>query len=209
MKYIQQLSGKLGQTIRDYTEKQGNADLELEKFAINSVISATHTADMSEEDQNDIIKKVETSGSNDTPKNDDFGDSINGEETEDGNEQPTEENVIHETGKESVNPSGCWPNGGINILPKDHKQVFVDAKLGVDDSENKKLNNLNIKENKTIFAENSFKSIIMKRINEIATEETTVQPITKPTTTPNIVPTRRQKPWKISPRPNPEPKAQN
>ena len=37
-KYIQQLSGKLGQSLRQLTDDQGAPDLELEKFAINSVL---------------------------------------------------------------------------------------------------------------------------------------------------------------------------
>ena len=57
------LSGKLGQSLRDYEEGLDSPDFELEKFAINSVISATNTSEMDKEDQEDIIKKVETSGS--------------------------------------------------------------------------------------------------------------------------------------------------
>jgi hypothetical protein len=70
-KFIEQLSGKLGQSLRQYTKEQGQPDFELEKFAINSVISATNTADMDEEDKNDIIKKINKSGKDDTQ---DFGD---------------------------------------------------------------------------------------------------------------------------------------
>ena len=61
-KYIQQLAGKLGTTLRKYTEDKGEPDFDLEKFAINSVISATHTAEMDAEDQKDIIKKIKSSG---------------------------------------------------------------------------------------------------------------------------------------------------
>jgi CxxC motif-containing protein len=61
-KYIQQLAGKLGTTLRKYSEDKGQPDFDLEKFAINSVISATHTAEMDEEDQKDIIKKIKSSG---------------------------------------------------------------------------------------------------------------------------------------------------
>lgn len=64
-KFIQQLSGKLGQSLRKYTDEQGQPDLELEKFAINSVISATHTSHMDQEDKNDIISKIENSGKKD------------------------------------------------------------------------------------------------------------------------------------------------
>jgi hypothetical protein len=64
-KYIQQLAGKLGTTLRKYTNDKGEPDFDLEKFAINSVISATHTAEMDEEDQKDIINKVKNSGDKD------------------------------------------------------------------------------------------------------------------------------------------------
>ena len=60
--FIEQLTGKLGQSLRKYTEQQGQPDFDLEKFAINSVISATHTAEMDEEDRKDIIKKINTAG---------------------------------------------------------------------------------------------------------------------------------------------------
>ena len=60
-KFIQQLTGKLGQSLRQYTDEQGQPDFELEKFAINSLLSATHTGEMDSEDQKDIIKKVKKS----------------------------------------------------------------------------------------------------------------------------------------------------
>ena len=61
-KYIEQLTGKLGQSLRTYTQNQGGPDFELEKFAVNSLLSATHTSQMDSTDQADIIKKVETAG---------------------------------------------------------------------------------------------------------------------------------------------------
>jgi hypothetical protein len=78
-KYIQQLTGKLGESLRAYTDEQGQPDFDLEKFAINSLLSATHTAEMDEEDRKDIIKKVNTSGDdgedNEDDNNNDSGDS--------------------------------------------------------------------------------------------------------------------------------------
>jgi len=85
-KFIQQLSGKLGEALRKYTEEQGQPDFELEKFAVNSVISATHTGDMDKEDMNDIIKKVKNSGKDDS-QNPDMGaqnDTDSGDDTNDG-----------------------------------------------------------------------------------------------------------------------------
>lgn len=61
-KFIEQLTGKLGQSLRAYNESQGQPDFDLEKFAINSLLSATHTAEMTPEDQKDIINKVKKSG---------------------------------------------------------------------------------------------------------------------------------------------------
>ena len=60
--YIQQLSGKLGQSLRTYEKEVGEPDFDLEKFAVNSVLSATNTGEMDTEDQKDIITKVKTSG---------------------------------------------------------------------------------------------------------------------------------------------------
>lgn len=64
-KFIEQLTGKLGQSLRKYEEEQGQPDFELEKFAINSVLAASHTSEMDPKDQGDIIKKVKSAGNND------------------------------------------------------------------------------------------------------------------------------------------------
>lgn len=60
--YIQQLAGKIGQSLRKYEKEIGDPDFELEKFVVNSVLSATNTGEMDAEDQKDIITKVKTSG---------------------------------------------------------------------------------------------------------------------------------------------------
>ena len=65
-KYIQQLSGKLGQSLRQYSKDEGQSDFDLEKFAVNSVLSATHTGEMDKEDQRDIINKVKSAGLKDS-----------------------------------------------------------------------------------------------------------------------------------------------
>lgn len=105
-KFIQQLSGKLGQSLRKYNKEQGNPDFELEKFAVNSVLSATHTSEMDPQDQKDIIKKVKTSGNDQSNDNKDNTDDVdvdlnvdNAENTDNqdsGEEKPTEENVVYE-----------------------------------------------------------------------------------------------------------------
>ena len=75
-KYIEQLTGKLGQSLRSYNQQQGQPDFQLEKFAINSLLSATHTSEMDETDRNDIVKKIQSAG-------DDTGDQS--QEPEDAN----------------------------------------------------------------------------------------------------------------------------
>ena len=82
-KFIEQLSGKIGQSLRKYTEETGQPDFELEKFAINSLLSATHTAEMDEDDKKDIIKKVNTSGAGETNDLEDSEDSDMGDDEND------------------------------------------------------------------------------------------------------------------------------
>lgn len=53
--YIEKLTGKLAQKIRDYNKI--NQDSDLNKFVINSLIPAT-IPEMDEEDTNDVIDKV-------------------------------------------------------------------------------------------------------------------------------------------------------
>lgn len=88
-KYIEQLTGKLGQSLRKYEETQGQPDFELEKFAINSLLAATHTGEMDEKDQKDIINKVSNSGKGDEPQS--SGD----------NETPTAPETAPETGEQA------------------------------------------------------------------------------------------------------------
>ena len=100
-KFIQQLTGKLGQSLRKYNEEQGQPDFELEKFAINSLLSATHTGEMDAEDQKDIINKVRKSGAGDKePSEEPMGDEAPAEKPEGddsldfGSEEDLEENLF-------------------------------------------------------------------------------------------------------------------
>ena len=52
-KYIQKLTGRLGQKLRELSE----VDPKLEKYVINSVISALHVDKMDKKDRMDVIKK--------------------------------------------------------------------------------------------------------------------------------------------------------
>ena len=64
-KFLQQLAGKMQTSLRKYTSKEGQPDFELEKYIINSIISATHTSQMPDDDKKDIIKKIKDAGEGD------------------------------------------------------------------------------------------------------------------------------------------------
>lgn len=102
-KFIEQLTGKLGQSLRKYTEQQGQPDFDLEKFAINSLLSATHTSEMDEEDKNDIIKKVNTAGNNDSEDSDMGNDDNN---SNDGNDNDNGDRGSSDNGDEFGDESG-------------------------------------------------------------------------------------------------------
>ena len=57
-KYIQKLTGKLGQKLRELQE----IDPKLDKYVMNSIISAIHVDKMDKKDRSDIIKKFKKRG---------------------------------------------------------------------------------------------------------------------------------------------------
>lgn len=202
-KYIQQLSGKLGQSLRSYTDDLAEPDFDLEKFAINSVLSATNTSKMDAEDQSDIIQKVK-SASTDT-----IGSEDNGEEDVDNGEEPTD-NGEEDEGldladidmevEESHNPN------------HNKKTVFSNSTLGV--------KNGGMEENKYLTLESEDNSSKLKQRIQNMIKETfmTVDyaPEIEPMVKPQVKPapkreTRRAKPFTIKPSklPNPNPKAKN
>jgi hypothetical protein len=157
-KFIEQLSGKLGQSLRQFAKDNGQPDFELEKFAINSVISATHTAQMDEEDKNDIIKKINKSGEDETQdfdnnnqdSADDGDDSFGGDDNGGGNadefdfssdEEPVQEDSFKIYEREDLfleNPkmNNMFQPGSNDILDemnscwKGYKQVGMKEKNG-------------------------------------------------------------------------------
>lgn len=122
-KFIEQLTGKLGQSLRTYSDSNG-VDFDLEKFAINSVISATHSGEMDEEDIEDITQKLRSAGNeeHEGEPEDDF-------ETT-GASEPEGDIPSNPAGGEAA-PMGGGLGENFQVLPKDHKQVFKNAKLGV------------------------------------------------------------------------------
>ena len=131
-KYIEQLSGKLGQSLRQFTEDNGQPDFDLEKFAINSVISATHTSQMDEKDQKDIINKVKTSGNDDkeetfdSEKSDDLEDidNFDGEDSDNGEDTGDAEDLdFSELGENMTN---LFVNPKKNNMFQPHSNDILD-----------------------------------------------------------------------------------
>lgn len=177
-KYIQQLAGKLGTTLRKYTEERGQPDFELEKFAINSVISATNSSDMDEKDKDDIIKKINTSGNeesmdlgDDSERNNDLGGDL-------GDDKPTND-VFDDEGIEETN--GIFElNDLIDLKNSEKNDIFAE--------------NLNIMD------------YVKDKVQELLEPQT--EPITKPTVKPVETPSpRRRRIWSPKPAAQPKPKA--
>ena len=112
-KFIQQLTGKIGQSLRKYNEDQGEPDFELEKFVVNSLLSATHTGEMDAEDQKDIIKKVKTSGKGDGDEESTEDTETTDSETTDDGETTDTETTDSETTDDSEN---MFENGMIDEM---------------------------------------------------------------------------------------------
>ena len=216
-KYIQQLSGKLGTSLRKYSDERGEPDFDLEKFAINSVISATHTSDMDEEDQRDIIKKVKSSGADDDfgaeddlgdeeslgdglgPEDNDeeLGDDLGGDDL--GLEDELDEVAVRDyEAEEEANKPNLRVYG-----QNPHAEKYVKE----DGFELNELTDLNISEKNDIFTENmNIMDYIKNKVQELMATET--KPEVKPEIAPVETPSpRRKRIWEAKPAVQPKPKA--
>ena len=201
-KYIQQLSGKLGQSLRAYTEDMGSPDYDLEKFAINSVLSATNSGEMDNEDQSDIIKKVKSSSTN-------AGDDVNDAPSDAPSDAESDAPSDGESDGDELDLSSIDMEEGHNPNPQG-QTVFQDLTLGVKDGgmeENKYLNLENTKKS-DIFVNNTknIKGMIKEKLEFRLNESP--EPIVKPAE-PIVKPSRRSNPFKPPRRveENPQPKA--
>jgi hypothetical protein len=175
-KYIEQLSGKLGQSLRDFAEEQGQPDLELEKFAINSVISASHTADMDDKDKDDIIKKVNSSGADGNNGDD------NGESPDMGDDDGGDNPFGADNGDEPDN--GLGDEGGDEDIEEIH---FLEEKLTNLFVEPKRNNMFQPHSNDILQTNEGVidKKFLLKKLNETFNQEEI----------PMIKPTRKNKPF--------------
>lgn len=231
-KFIEQLTGKLGQSLRKYNENQGQPDFELEKFAINSLLSATHTSEMDSNDQEDIIKKVKTAGNGDNG-DDENQDNDNDSESEDSGDtsapSSTGDNVSNDFGGGMGDNGGGASDGGSQggevsegKNQDEMNNIFVNPKKNnmFQPGSNDVLNlDKNLKESKksSIFGKDKIKLKLQETFNQEDMSEPVTEPMVKPspskpapTTTPNepkISPSRRNKPFLPMPDVQPDPKA--
>lgn len=82
-KYIQQLTGKLSQTLNSYNNENGEPDTELGKYVLGMLVKQG-TKGMDEKDRKEIIKKINIDNSSDEDlSDDDMSDKTLGEHGED------------------------------------------------------------------------------------------------------------------------------
>ena len=213
-KFIEQLTGKLGQSLRKYSQSQGQPDVALEKFAINSLLSATHTSTMAPEDQNEIIKKIKTAG------NDGGGEGG----AQPAGEEPAQDGAEPAAGEEDLDFGGgaeepaeevseSTDNGMMLARPK---KLSIFAPEGSPEAEYNKGLSESVK--KSIFDKNYLKKRLAETFNQDSMQNDTqadpavapAQPVTQPSTQPTTQPTqpsRRNKPFLPMPNTQPDPKA--
>lgn len=201
-KFIQQLAGKLGQTLRTYTKDQGGPDFELEKFAVNSLLSATHTGEMDPNDQKDIISKVKKSG-NDGDNGDDITNDSSDDISNDDNGGGSDgDNTGNEFGDDFG--SGESDSNGEEVSEGKPKDV-VDCGMFMNPKKNNMFqpNSNDVLNDKKLQESNKMRKFVIKtKLQETFNQEemnaepmiTPSQPVVKPSIEP-IKPSRKNKPF--------------
>lgn len=210
----------MGQSLRQYTSEIGQPDFDLEKFAINSLLSATHTAEMDEQDREDIINKVNTAGNDDSEGSDfDSGDGAsdnNNGNNDGGNDEFGDNAEFNDNNDEE------------EMADLEEIQIYETEDLFLDEP---KRNNMfqpnsndilkdNISEGlikpikNSIFDKSYLKSKLQESFNQEdmtnAEPQTAPEPIVKPDVKPDttpVQPSRRNKPFLPMPEVQPDPKA--
>lgn len=88
-RYIQQLTGKLSQKLRDYNESLGEPDSDLNKYVAGMIVKQAVDG-LDETDRSEIIKKVSDEQSTDNEESSNNVDSVEDDISIDNNEMPME-----------------------------------------------------------------------------------------------------------------------
>lgn len=136
-KYIQQLTGKLSQTLNSYNNENGEPDTELGKYVLGMLVKQG-VKGMDDKDKKEIIKKINTASDEDMPMDDEMGNEEGMEEPMDdmGEETPMPEMPM-ESKKFNFTKKQIFESFGINMdnitasVDKDvDKKITPDTKRG-------------------------------------------------------------------------------
>lgn len=89
-KYIQQLTGKLSQSLNTYNNEKGEPDIELGKYVLGMLVKQG-TKGMDEKDKKDIIKKINMSNSSEEVPDEEVSDEEPPVDDTDMLEEPTDD----------------------------------------------------------------------------------------------------------------------
>ena len=116
-KYIQQLTGKLSQSLNSYNNENGEPDTELGKYVLGMLVKQG-VKGMDDKEKKEIIKKINTASDEDTPMPDDEGmdvdepmdDEMGNEEQPPMEEMPMESKTFNFTKKQIFEGFGVVMN---------------------------------------------------------------------------------------------------
>lgn len=124
-RYIQQLTGKLSQKLRDYNETLGTPDVDLNKYVAGMVVKQAVNG-LDDTERGEIIKKINTDESDDNNKPSDEAQPTNDEETIDAQEMPMENKTYKFTKKQLTNLKEIFGGNNEIITTKDNDKVEQD-----------------------------------------------------------------------------------
>lgn len=133
-KYIQQLTGKLSQTLNTYNNEIGEPDVELGKYVLGMLVKQG-TKGMGEDDKKEIIKKINTSNpNNEEPMGEP---EMNGEN--EMMDEPTEDDGMQmESKKINFTKKQIFENFGIAIDDNNRNKKHLDTKIPSNTLKNRK-----------------------------------------------------------------------
>lgn len=114
-KYIQQLTGKLSQTLNTYNNENGEPDVELGKYVLGMLVKQG-VKGMDEKDKKDIIKKINMGG-NDESEEEDNTEEMPMDDSESSDEMI--DNVQMESKTFKFTKKQIFENFGIAMVDKD------------------------------------------------------------------------------------------
>lgn len=129
-KYIQQLTGKLSQTLNSYNNENGEPDIELGKYVLGMLIKQG-TKGMDEKDRKEIIKKINTNNS-------ELDNDMISSEDENTEENLDDNNLKNESKKFNFTKKQIFENFGLHMDNDSQVRKNKDNKISNDTIRNRK-----------------------------------------------------------------------